>query len=122
MNTAGFCVLKYIQEVFFAFFPLQMLGKSLLKFSEKNFSGKYSASIDGECTRIRPLALIVKRRRSMLKRPFGKSELIIREGLEKYVEGGREEEFCKALNAMITEESLLVEPKASRRARYALTT
>ena len=58
----------------------------------------------------------------MLKRPFGKSELIIREGLEKYVEGGREEEFCKALNAMITEESLLVEPKASRRARYALST
>ena len=39
MNTAGYCVLKYIQEVFFAFFPLQMLGKSLLKFTEENFSG-----------------------------------------------------------------------------------
>lgn len=52
----------------------------------------------------------------MFKRPFGKSELIILEGLEKYVECGREEEFCEALDAMITEESMVMEPKASRRA------
>ena len=100
-----------------------MLGRSLQKFAEDNFRGKYSASIHGECTRIRPLALVVKRRRSTFKRPFGgKSELIILEGLEKYVEGGREEEFRKALNAVTTEESMVMEQKASRRARYGRTT
>jgi len=49
--------------------------------------------------------------RPIWKRPFGKSDLIILEGLEKYVEGEGEEEFCKALNKKITEEGLVMEPK-----------
>ena len=96
-----------------------MLEKSLLKFAEENFSDKYCAALHGETKRINPLALVVKRSRSMFKRPFGKNELIILEGLEKYVEGEGEEAFCMALNKMITEEGLNMEPKCSLGARYA---
>ena len=95
-----------------------MLEKSLLKFAEENFSDKYYASLHGETKRIRPLSLTVKRRRSMFKRPFRKHELIILEGLEKYVEGGGEEGFCKALNRMITEEGLVMESNLSLGERY----
>ena len=98
-----------------------MLEKSLLKFAEENFSDKYCASLHGETKRIRPLALIVKRHRSMFKRPFGKHELIILEGLEKYVEGEGGEEFCKALNKIVIEEGLVIEPKLSQGERYAST-
>ena len=98
-----------------------MIEKSLLKFAEENFSDKYWAALHGETKRIRPLALIIKRHRSMFKRPFGKHELIILEGLEKYVEGERGEEFCKALNKIIAEEGLAMEPKHSLGKRYAST-
>ena len=98
-----------------------MVEKSLQKFAEENFSDKYCASLHGETKRIRPLALIVKRQRSMFKRPFGKNELIILEGLEKYVEGEGREEFCKALNKVIAEELLVMEPKLSQGERYAST-
>ena len=96
-----------------------MLEKSLLKFAEENFSDKYCASLHGETKRIRPLALIVKRQRSLFKRPFGKNELIILEGLEKYLEEEGEEKFCKALNKIITEEELVMEPKCSLGEKYA---
>ena len=96
-----------------------MIEKSLLKFAEESFSHKYCASLHGENKEIRPVALMVKRHRSMFKRPFGKRELIILERLQKYVEGEGEEEFCKALDKMITEEGLVMEPKSSRGERYA---
>lgn len=57
----------------------------------------------------------------MFKRPFGKHELIILEGLEKYVEGKGGEEFCKALNKIIAEEWLAIEPKLSLGERYEST-
>ena len=98
-----------------------MLEKSLLKFAAENFSDKYCACLHGEINRIKPLALIVKRHRSMFKRPFGKHELIILEGLEKYVEGKGGEEFCKALNKIIAEEWLAIEPKLSLGERYEST-
>ena len=98
-----------------------MIEKSLLKFAEENFSDKYCAALHGETKRIRPLALIIKRHRSMFKRPFGKHELIILEGLEKYVEGEGGEEFCKALNKIIAEEGLVMELKHSLGKRYAST-
>ena len=102
-------------------FPLQMLEKSLLKFAEESFGAKYCVSLSGVTKRIRPLALIVKRHRKMFKRPFFKSELITLEGLEKYLDGNGEEGFCKALNEMITEEKLVMEPKSSQGERYAST-
>jgi len=102
----------------FFLFLLQMLEKSLLKFAEENFGDKYCASLHGETKGIRPLALTVKRSRSIFRRPFGKSELIILEGLEKYVEGEGKEEFCKALNSMISEEGLVVERKVRLGERY----
>ena len=43
------------------------------------------------------------------------------EGLEKYVEGKGGEEFCKALNKIIAEEVLVMEPKHSLGKRYAST-
>ena len=43
------------------------------------------------------------------------------EGLEKYVEGEGGEEFCKALNKIIAEEVLVMEPKHSLGKRYAST-
>ena len=98
-----------------------MLEKSLLKFAAENFSDKYCACLHGEINRIKPLALIVKRHRSMFKRPFGKHELIILEGLEKYVEGKGGEELCKALNKIIAKEGLAIEPKLSLGERYEST-
>ena len=100
------------------FFLFQMLEKSLQKFATENFSDKYYACLHGETKKIRPLALAVKRRRSVLARPFAKSELIILEGLEKYVESKGEEEFREALNAMATEEELIMPNKNSLGARY----
>lgn len=98
-----------------------MLEKSLLKFAAENFSDKYCACLHGEINRVKPLALIVKRHRSMFKRPFGKHELIILEGLEKYVEGKGGGEFFEARNKIIAEDGLDVEPKLSLGERYEST-
>ena len=113
---------KFLISSLFSLFLPQMLEKSLQKFAAENFSDKYYASLQGETKRIRPLALIVKRHRSILKRPFGKNELIILEGLEKYVEGEGVEEFCMARNKIIAEEEGMgMEPKVSPGERYAST-
>lgn len=102
------------------FFLFQMLKKSLLKFAEEIFGEKYYASLHGETKKIAPMALIVKRHRSVFSGPFAKSELIILEGLEKYVESEGKEAFREELDAMITEEELpLMQNKLSLEARYA---
>ena len=102
------------------FFFLQMFEKSLQKFAAENFSDKYYASLHGETNKIRPLALVLKRHRSFYERPFAKLELIILEGLEKYVKSEVEAKaFHKALEAMITKEELVMQSKASMGARYA---
>jgi len=103
-------------------FPLQNIKKTLLKFAEENFGDKYFVSLDGENKRIRPLELAVKRRRLLWMRPFAKNELIFLNGLEKYVEDEGKEEFCRAINSIITEEELsIIKPKVSHGAWYVLT-
>ena len=77
-------------------------------FARDNFGGdKYFPVFHGESETTKPLALIVKKPRSIWKRPFSKLELTILAGLEKYVESGKEQEYLEAVNSRITEESVL---------------
>ncbi|KAL9985265.1 hypothetical protein ACROYT_G007645 [Oculina patagonica] len=90
-----------------------MVEKALLRFGEENFRDKYYASLHDEPDRITPLALAVKKHRSVFTRPFAKSKLVILEGLVIFMESKGKEEFCEALNAMITEEELVMQGKLS---------
>ena len=99
--------------------PLQ---KSLQKFAEENFSNKYYACLHGQTKKIKLLALAIRRHRWLFTRPFAKLELIVLDGLEKYVESKGVEEFRDALKKMMTsEEMAMQEKKLPLGARYVST-
>ncbi|KAL9982634.1 hypothetical protein ACROYT_G004703 [Oculina patagonica] len=53
---------------------------------------------------IKPLALVVKKRRPIFRRPYAKSEFIVTEVLENYVEEKKKQEFTKTVNKIISKE------------------
>ena len=88
--------------------PLQ---KSLQKFAEENFSNKYYACLHGQTKKINLLALAVRRHRWPFTRPFAKSELIILDGLEKYMETKEAEKFRETLKTLMTSEEMAMQAK-----------
>jgi len=88
-------------------FCSQMIADSIRRFAQENFSDKYFPILHGETGNVKPLALVVKQRRSIWKRPFAKLEMVILAGLERYVVSGTEEAFLESVKSKITKEELL---------------
>ena len=90
-----------------------MVDKLLRMFARENFGSgdKYYPVLYGESGTTKPLALTIKRPRPIWKRPFSKSEMIILDGLEKYVESEKKETFHEVVKTKITQESVLVKDR-----------
>ena len=84
-----------------------MFGELLRKFARENFGDdKYSPVLYGETKTTKPLALVSKRPRSIWKRPFSKQEIILLDGLEKYVVHENKETYLEALKSKIIQEEV----------------
>ena len=92
-----------------------MIEKLLKKFAKENFGdANFLPLLHGHSKTAKPLALLVKRKRSIWKRPFGKKEIIILDGLEKY----NEKDFLKDVESKITKEQLIEKGSDAPAARY----
>ena len=74
-------------------FCSQMTQNSIKAFVRENFDKDYFPVYHGQTNIISPLALIVKRKRSLQKRPFGKGEMVIVGGLQRYITEEKEKHF-----------------------------
>ncbi|XP_068708072.1 uncharacterized protein [Montipora foliosa] len=84
-----------------------MIEELLHKFSKENFGDpNYLPLLHRHSKTAKPLALLVKRKRSIWKCPFGKKEIIILDGLEKYVDSN-ENDFLKDVKSKIKKEQLI---------------
>lgn len=82
-----------------------MIEESLRLFARENFgSDRYLPVLHGETQTTKPLALVVKRHRSIWKRPFRKSEMIILDELEKYVRSEDKDAHVQFVDSKIIRE------------------
>ena len=90
-------------------FSCQMPIEEVLRaFAEENFDGSnYYPVSHGETNSIKPLAVAVKKQRSVFKRPFAKSEFIVTAALDDYVAKDKREEFTEAVNSTLLKEANL---------------
>ena len=85
-----------------------MIEELLRKFSQENFDdANYVPILNGHSETTKPLSLIIKRKRSLWKRPFAKDEIIILAGLEEYVSNDCEKEYLEAVKLKIIEEQMM---------------
>jgi len=85
-----------------------MIEELLRKFSQENFDdANYVPILNGYSETTKPLSLIIKRKRSLWKRPFAKDEIIILAGLEEYVSNDCEKEYLEAVKLKIIEEQVM---------------
>lgn len=89
-----------------------MIANSIRRFAQENFSDKYFPILHGETGNVKPLALVVKQRRSIWKRPFAKLEMVILAGLERYVESGLEEPFPESVKSKNHKRRVLKDTKS----------
>ena len=76
-----------------------MIKQVLEAFGIDNFGAKYRPILHGTSSSdVKPLVLMVKRKRNIFLRPFTKSEFIIIAGLENYVKEDKKEEFLECVN------------------------
>ena len=95
-----------------------MIEELLYKFSKEIFDDPYYLPLlHGHSKTAKPLTLLVKRKRSIWKRPFGKKEIIILDGLERYVDSN-EKDFLKDVESKITKEQLIEKGSDAPAARY----
>ena len=95
-----------------------MIEELLYKFAKENFGDtNFLPLLHGHSKTAKPLALLVKRKRSIWKRPFGKKEIVFLDGLEKYVDSN-EEDFLKDVKSKITKEQLIEKGSDAPAARY----
>ena len=105
---------------FFDFFCFQMIEEAIRKFARDHFSHKYFPVLHGETDKIQPLALVVKQKRPLWKRPFAKSELVIFTDFGRYVKDGAQQTVCKSIAANIKDEELSWNQKVDLGARYPI--
>jgi len=80
----------------------------LRAFAEQNFDGSnYYPISHGQTKSIKPLALVIKKRRSVFKRPFAKSEFIVIASLDDYVVKDKREEFTEIVSSTLLKEDNL---------------
>ena len=116
------CGERQIKEYIATCICFQMIEDAIRKFAQENFSHKYFPVLLGETDKIQPLALVVKQHRSIWKRPFAKSEIVILAGFERYVENGAEEAVRKSIKSNVRDEELSVKQKIDMGSRYPLRT
>ena len=99
-----------------------MVDKLLRMFAQQNFGSgdKYYPVLHGESGTTKPLALMIQRPRPIWKRPFSKNEMIILDGLEKYVESKKKETYHEVVKTKITQENVLVKDNFAPASRYVL--
>ena len=100
----------------------QMIEEAIRKFAQENFSHKYFPVPHGETDKVQPLALVVKKHRSIFKKPFAKSEIVILAGLQRYVENGAQKIVCQSISSKIQDEELSVKQRIDMGSRYPLGT
>ena len=77
-----------------------MIRQVLQAIADDNFNDKHYPVLHGiSSSDVKPFVMMVKRDRSIFKRPFTKSEHKIIAGLENYVKKDKEEEFLERVNA-----------------------
>jgi len=81
--------------------------ESLLRnFAEENFGSGYYPLTHSSTVAAKPFGLMVKKKRYILWWPFRKYEYKILEGLEKYIQSGKEKKFRDALNDHIKKDPI----------------
>ncbi|XP_066026502.1 uncharacterized protein [Pocillopora verrucosa] len=86
-----------------------MTQDSIKAFVRENFGKDYLPVYHGQTDSISPLALIVKRKRSLWKRPLGKGEMVIVGGLQRYITGEKEKHFHKYCQSKLRKEDRSLE-------------
>ena len=95
-----------------------MFGDLLRKFARENFGDdKYLPVLHGETTITKPLALVIKRPRSIWKRPFAKQEITTLDLLEKYIVGDCRDTYVDDLKSKLIQEEVLEKGKNTPAAR-----
>jgi len=80
----------------------------LRAFAEENFDeSNYYPVSHGSTESIKPLGLVMKKRRSVFKRPFAKSEFIVIAALDDFVVKDKREEFTDVFNSTLLKEDNL---------------
>ena len=84
------------------------MDEVLRAFAEENLDdSNYYPVSHGQTKSIKPLALVLKKPRSMYKRPFAKSEFIVIAALDDYVVKEKREEFTEAVSSTLEKEDNL---------------
>ncbi|XP_068744477.1 uncharacterized protein [Montipora capricornis] len=84
-----------------------MIEELFHKFTKENFGDpNYLTLLHGHSMTAKPLALLVKRKRPIWKRPFAKEEIKILAGLEKYVNSNHEEDYLKDVESKLQKKQL----------------
>ena len=84
------------------------LDEVLRAFAEENLDeSSYYPVSHGQTKSIKPLALVVKKPRSVFKRPFVKSEFIVIAALDDYVAKEKRGEFTEAVSLTLVKEDNL---------------
>ena len=83
-----------------------MTEELLRRFALENFddANYYVPLLHGHSGTAKPLSLIIKRKRSIWKRPFAKADIIFLAGLEKYVSSDSEEEYLEVVQLFFPEQ------------------
>ena len=77
-----------------------MIKQVLQDFADANFDNKHYPLLHGKSSSdVKPFVMTVKKKRSIFKRPFKKSEHLIIAGLENYVKKDKKEEFLERVKA-----------------------
>ncbi|XP_078358075.1 uncharacterized protein LOC144642850 [Oculina patagonica] len=86
------------------------IEKVLRAFAEENFDeDHYYPVCHGQTAMIKPLGIVVKKPRSIYKRPFGKSKFIVIAVLNDYVVKEKRQEFTETVNSTLKKEILEIE-------------
>ena len=89
-----------------------MFEDLLRKFARENFgANKYLPVLHGETTTTKPLALVIKRPRSIWKRPFAKEEITTLDLLEKYIVSEGRDTYVDDLKSKLIQEEVLEKRK-----------
>lgn len=99
-----------------------MIEEAIRKFAQENFSHRYFPVLHGETDKIQPFAVVVKKHRSIFKKPFAKSEIVILAGFERYVEKGAQKSVCQSISSKIRDEELSEKQRIDMGSRYPLET
>ena len=81
-----------------------MIEELLRRFARENFDdANYVPFLYGHLGTANPLSLIIKRKRSIWKRPLAKAEIIFLGGLEKFISSDSEKDYLEAIKLIVPE-------------------